>query len=390
MSGAPRTALRHGPAALALGTVVAVVMTACSAPPPTASSAGSGSASASPDAKLAPFDPNAPAGPPTGLDARVAFALPAPAPFYVNMGENLKQAAEDGGIEYVESIGDGNPAQYVEQLNQFVSRGVGALVLAPVDPAAQEATQIKAIKAGVSVLSLVATPATMQGNADQYQVGLSQGKAAAEYIKTSLAGKANVLYFNQDSTGAELQKRHKGVLDGLKTAGEGVEVVADVETKSVTAEDGFAAANTAIQAHPDISVVLGSDAQTVGAFRAIKQAGKLKSTMYFGGVDGDPDALALIAEGGAYRSSFGFAWSLLGYAYGKYAADWIAGKSIPRVLLVPPVPLTKDTVAAYNADMARAGAVFQDPTLRAKYLTELGNVSYADKDLYWTTSYSPS
>jgi len=390
MNGALRTGpSRFGVAALAAGTAAAVVLAGCSAPPK-ASSPPEGSSTPSVDAKLAPFDPNVPTGAPTGLPTRVAFALPAPAPFYVNMGENLKQAAKDGGIEYVESVGDGNPAQYVDSLNQFLSRGIGALVLAPVDPAAQEAAQTKAIQAGVSVLSLVATPATMQGNADQYQVGLSQGEAAAEYIKASLNGKANILYFNQDSTGAELQKRHKGVLDGLKTAGAGAKVVTDVETKSVTAEDGFAAANTAFQAHPDISVVLGSDAQTVGAYRAVKQAGKLKDSMYFGGVDGDPDALALIEEGGPYRSSFGFAWSLLGYAYGKYAADWIAGKSIPRVLLVPPVALTKETVPAYNSDMARAAEVFKDPALRAKYLNELGNVSFANKDLYWTNSYSPS
>jgi ribose transport system substrate-binding protein len=94
-----------------------------------------------------------------------------------------------------------------------------------------------------------------------------------------------------------------------------------------------AVANSALQARPEIDVVLGADAVVVGAYRAFEQAGKVTDAMYFGGIDGDPQALDLIAGGGPYRTSHGFAWQVLCDAYatcGSPTASWprLAARSL--------------------------------------------------------------
>jgi ribose transport system substrate-binding protein len=378
-----RDVIRLGSVGLA-GLLLPAALSGCS--DDAATGAGPGAAAG----PLAPFDPAVAPGPKPGLPARIAFPSQSAGAFLLAMGDNMKQAAGERGVDYVMTIGDGNPSRYVDQLNQHLARGAGAIVVAPLDLAAQRSVHLRAIESGVCVMSLVATPATMVGQTDQYRVGYAQGEAAATYVANAMSGRATALYLNVDSQGPELQKRHKGVLEALRAGGGEITVAVDVEPKSVSAEEGFAVANSALQAHPEINVVLGGDAAVVGAYRAFEQAGKLTDAMYFGGIDGDPQALDLIAGGGPYRTSHGFAWQVLGYAYGAYAADWLEGRSVPRALLVPPVALTRDTIPQYNADMARAGAVFADDELLGRYIQRLGNVSFATKDQYWATDYSPS
>jgi len=337
---------------------------------------------------LQAFDPTVPAGPPTGLPKRVAWASASNAAFFLALGANIKAACDSRGFDYVTTNANNNPQTYVQQQTQLLTRGVGAMAVVALDPASQAAPQLQGIQKGVGVMGVVASPATMIANTDQYAVGHAQGQAAVDYIKASLGGKANVIYLNSDSAGPEIKKRHRGVLAALASGGEGIKVVLDIEAP-ITSEGGFAAVNTAIQAHPEINVFLGGDSPMVGAFQAVTQSGKMTDTMYFGGIDGDPQALALIAKGGAYRTSHGFGWQIMGYVIGQRSCDWIEGKSIPRALLIPPVELTKATIDTYNTDMAQPAEVLADAKRLARYITQLGNIDSSIKDQYWKENYSP-
>jgi len=58
------------------------------------------------------------------------------------------------------------------------------------------------------------------------------------------------------------------------------------------------------------------------------------------------------------------------------------GKSIPQAMDILPIALTKDNMAAYEADLADPGAVFNDPARRAGYLRMYGNICYDTRDRY--------
>lgn len=377
-----------------LGSALALSMlalSACSndAPAEPADAAGSGEPTAS-SSELAPFDPNAADAVETGLPERIAWANISDAEFFQALSDAIESAATDRGMEFVTANAGGDAQRNVQQMEQFLARGIGALVVQPLDPAAQTAVMQKAIDDGVGVFGLITSPVSSVAVTDQYDVGYTQGLAAAEYIEAELDGEAEVAYFNQDSMSPELQKRHRGVLDGLATAGDGVEVVSDTEPADLTNDAGFASMNTVIQAHPEIDVVLGGDTHVVGAYRALEQSGKLRDEMYLSGIDGDPQAIDLVKEGGAYKASIGFAWPILGYSLGQYAADWIEGKQVPRALVVPPVVLDgASAIEKYEADMTDPASVFGDEELYASYMAPMGNTSFDSRADHWTETYSP-
>jgi ribose transport system substrate-binding protein len=313
------------------------------------------------------------------LPRRIAWANTSNAEFFLAITNAIQLAAEDRDLEFITAIANDDSAKNIEQINTFLQRGIAALCIQPLDANAQAPLMQQAIDEGIAVLSLVTPPSTTQAVADQYQVGYTQGQAAAKWITENLGGQAKVHYFNIDTIEV-LIARHQGVLDGVKTAGEGVEIVSDVNAGAITNEAGFNTMNTVLQAHPDINVILGGDTLVLGALAAIEAAGKAGETIYMSGIDGDTEALKKIREGGPYKASFAFAYPMMGYAWGQYTADWLEGKSIPQVMQFNAIELNSpETIDEFETAMANVRETWQSAD---KYFTNLGSISYATRDQY--------
>ena len=370
---------------VALGAVAASanLLAACApvapapaAAPPTAAAAES----AGPDPKtFKPFVASDTAGEKPDLPRRIAWANTSNAEFFLAITNAIQMAAEDRDLEFITAIANDDSAKNIEQINTFLQRGIAALCIQPLDANAQAPLMQQAIDQGIAVLSLVTPPSTSQVVADQYKVGNTQGLAAAKWITENLGGKAKVHYFNIDTIEV-LIARHQGVLDGLKTAGPGVEIVSDVNAGAITNEVGFNTMNTVLQAHPDINVILGGDTLVLGALAAIEAAGKAEDKIYMSGIDGDAEALNKIRAGGPYKASFAFAYPMMGYAWGQYAADWLDGKAIPQVQQFNAIELNSaETIDAFQAAMANVRETWQKADT---YFTNLGSISYATRDQY--------
>lgn len=328
---------------------------------------------------LPPFKFSSATGAAPKVPKRIAWANSSDAAFFQAITDSIKKAANDRGIDFTTAIANGDSAKNIDQINTFLQRGIGALCIQPIDANAQAVVMKKALETGAAVFSLVTPPSTSQAVADQYKVGNAQGLAAAKYIKEKLGGKAKVVYFNTDSIEV-LKARHKGVLDGVKTAGSGVDVVSDTQPSEITQDAGFKSMNTILQAHPDVSVVLGGDTYCLGALSALEAKGNIPSDMYISGIDGDDAALAAVRKGGPYKASFAFAYPLMGYAWGQFAADWFEGKAIPQVMQLNAIQLSSGSeIDVFQADMK---AVTQTWKNASKYLTMLGSISYATRDQY--------
>jgi ribose transport system substrate-binding protein len=319
---------------------------------------------------------------PADLPRRIAWANVSDAEFFLAITHSIQAAAKDRKLDFVTAIAYNDYSKNIEQNNTFLQRGICSLCIQPLDAAAQAAPMKQAIDQGIAVMSLVTPPSTVQAVADQYQVGHAQGLAAAKYIKQKLGGKAQVLYMNLDSIQV-LIARHHGVLDGVKSAGKGVEIVADIQPKAITQDAVFQVMNTVLQAHPDVNVVLGGDTLVLGALSALQAAGKADPEMYLSGIDGDTQALAAISKGGGpYKASFAFAYNLMGYAWGQFAADWLDGKSIPKVMSFTPIELNSaGAIKKFQADMANVRKTWNR---KNRYMTFFGNIDYSTRKQYIT------
>src|ERR1700741_5507942 len=98
--------------------------------------------------------------------------------------------------------------------------------------------------------------------------------------------------------------------------------------------------STILLAAPDIDVVLGAGTGVLGALKPVRDAGKARPDQFFGGIDGEPDAVAeLKLEGSPYKTSISLASAVFGYARGQHAADSLGGKSNPPGMDILPVAL---------------------------------------------------
>lgn len=367
-----------GAASISVNLLAACVAPA--APAPAAAPAAAATTDTGPDPKkLEAFKPSDKAGEKPNLPKRIAWANTSNAEFFLAITNSIQLASEERGLEFITAIANDDSAKNIEQINTFMQRGIAALCIQPLDAHAQAPLMQQAIDQGIAVLSLVTPPSTTQAVADQYKVGNTQGLAAAKWIKENLDGKAKVHYFNIDTIEV-LKARHQGVLDGVKTAGEGVEIVSDINAGAITNEAGFNTMNTVLQAHPDINVILGGDTLVLGALGAIEAAGKAKEKIYISGIDGDKEALKKIKEGGAYKASFAFAYPMMGYAWGQYAADWLDGKDIPVLMQFNAIELNSaETIDEFEKAMADVKETWKSAD---KYFTNLGNISYATRQNY--------
>jgi ribose transport system substrate-binding protein len=322
-----------------------------------------------------PFNPNAAGGGATGLPKRVVTNFPAGSAYFQQFADNVEIAVKNRRFEFSSTTYGSDLTQNIDQIDELVNSGVGAVIFQVQDEQGQAATLQNLINKGICVIYSVAGPSTTQVIADQFQTGYVQGVAAAKWIKANLGGKAQVVVFNANEIAPALIPRGQGRIAGVKTAGSGVQIVANEPIKLLTPEEGQQIAGTVIQAHPGANVWLGDDDTVIGVGAALKEAGKTASDkIYVSGFNGQSNALAAVQAGGLFRADIAFPNGVYEYACGQLACDWIEGKSIPQIIDLGIFTVTPSNVGSFIADNNKPATAYK--TAIGKYVTYYGNTSF--------------
>jgi ABC-type sugar transport system substrate-binding protein len=102
------------------------------------------------------------------------------------------------------------------------------------------------------------------------------------------------------------------------------------------AEFGLQSMETALQAYPDINVVVSiNDAGAYGALQALEAAGKDPATTIIVGIDAEKQALDLIKAGGMYRGTVDTQPAKTGEMVAQAVVKLLAGATVPRDIAVP-------------------------------------------------------
>lgn len=330
---------------------------------------------------LAPFKPQAPscAVPPNLIKALV-FLQDNERQFMQGTRRGMELAARDRGLDFNVALAGNDGGRMIEQVQQTLASRTGAVVAAPVDAPSLAPNLQQLIWSGAYVGTIVPPPATSLLNAPQYLTGKVLGEVAAAYITDRLKGKAKVVILTHDSL-QFLAPRFTAIRDALQDL-PGVTIVADISPVTVDREGGAAMMRTILLAQSDIDVVLGADTVVLGALEAVRQAKKTKAGQFFGGIDGEPEAISEIKSGGPFKVSVSLASPVFGYAMGEHAADWLEGKTIPQALDTLPVALTASNIAQYEADMTDPARVYADKQRLSQYLKMYGGICYDTRDRY--------
>jgi ribose transport system substrate-binding protein len=337
---------------------------------------------------LAPFVPlETLCSAPPGLQQSLAFVQDNRREFMEGVGFGLSRAAADSGLAYSNVLANDDAAMMIEQLEALRSEAVGAVVVAPIDPRSLTPSLQAIIAQGTYVGAVVPPPAVTILNAPQYLTGKTLAEAAARYIEDELGGQAKVVLLTHDSL-QFLAPRFRAMRDVLGNL-PGVTIVADISPSPVSEEGGYATMKTILLAQPDVDVVLGADTVVLGALRALEETGKARPEQFLGGIDGEPDAVAALqSPDSPYKATVSLASPIFGYALGRYAADWLDGKSVPQAMDVLPSLLTPDNIAQYQADLADPAQVWNDVARRDSYLRMYGSICYDTRADYLNFAWS--
>jgi ABC-type sugar transport system substrate-binding protein len=219
-------------------------------------------------------------------------------PFFLNMIEGAEATAKILPNVTLKSVGPETPYSVEEQIQlveQAITDGVDAILIAPADSKAIVPAIEKANKAGI----LVATPNTKAyggkiltwTGVDNYKVGLDLGTALAESIK----GKGNVLLIEGTPGNSTSEERVHGYKDAFKKYPD-IKLL-DSQPANFNREKGMVLMENWLQKFKKIDAVgsINKD-MTMGAVEAAKQVGRDKEMVHIT-FDVDNDGLDALEKG---------------------------------------------------------------------------------------------
>jgi len=204
----------------------------------------------------------------------------------------------------------------IAQLEDAITKGANALVVAPTDASALNPTFDRAKEAGIPVLIIDSNTTWPDKLTFIGTDNVAGGRLGGEYLCSQLPAGSPVAIITGQETAASIVDRVTGAEDAFAACG--LEVVAKINGEH-TREGGLRAMEDILTANPDVQGVFCiNDNEALGAIEALKAADKLDDLLLVG-FDAIPDAInaiaagdleATVAQAPANMGGFGVAWGL--------------------------------------------------------------------------------
>ena len=215
-------------------------------------------------------------------------------PYFVSMQEALNEAAADLGAEVVVTDAGHDVAKQLSDVEDMLQQNIDILLLNPTDSAGIEAAVHAAKAAGVIV---VAVDANANGPVDTFVGSKNRdaGYMSCKYLGEALGGKGEVAILDGIPVVPILQR-----VEGCKAALAEFPEIQLVDTQNGRQDRSVAlgVVENMIQSKPNLAGIFSvNDGGAMGALAAIQGSGK---DIKLVSVDGAPEAVKAIAEGGPF------------------------------------------------------------------------------------------
>jgi D-xylose transport system substrate-binding protein len=207
----------------------------------------------------------------------------------------MEDKAEELGVTLVVQWANDDAEAQANQIENLLSQGVDALIVAPVDGQAAGSSATTARNEGVPVIAydigIEQVPVDYFVIRDNPRVGVLQAEGALEF-----APEGNYAIIGGDPANDVAQAIHEGVLETLE--GGPAETVYDQFTRNWDPSTALNEAENILSANNDDvqAFITANDGMATGVVQALKGRG-LDGEVYVSGLDADPANLQLINEG---------------------------------------------------------------------------------------------
>ena len=255
------------------------------------------------------------------------------------MQAGMKAEAQKYGysISFVDANRDN--AKQQQQVEDFISRKVDAVVLTPFDSKAIGSAIVEANNANIPVFTADIANASKQGKVIAHIASNNEqgGEQAGSLMCKALGGSGTVAILDEPEVTSVLD-RVRGFKTALANKCPNVKIVADPDsggTRTKATND----MSDILQSHPDIKGVFGvNDDSALGAVTAIQSANKKGIAVV--GYDATPDARTAIKAGTMYGDAIQHP-DVIGKLTIDAIHDYFTGKHVAAVINVPVGSYTK-------------------------------------------------
>lgn len=278
---------------------------------------------------------------PAGGDIKIGVAFPNSDTFLSRVQDGMKAKAEELGVEITITDAKDDTQAQLTQVENFISQGVSAIIVVPVDTSAAQPMADAAKTAEIPLVFVNRNP-SIAGvpyvGSDSLYAGTVEMQALAE-----LAGnKGDVVILQGQVTNEAAVLRTQGCND--VAAEVGMTVVATQagdwdRAKGQSITENWIQSGTLKEG---MVVCANNDEMALGAINALKAA-DLLDKVWVGGVDATSEALAAMQAGDLEVTVFQDA-NGQGQGGVQAAVDLVNGKTVPDYVDIPYVLVTPENI----------------------------------------------
>ncbi len=231
----------------------------------------------------------------------------------------------------------------ISAIENYTSAGSKVIVICVLDPKVLQLALQEAADQGVYIVQYAGRESAFNGisiSIEDADLGRAAGEFAAKLIREEMAGKATVAILDYPDMpnvvirANEIEKALHQLAPNAKIIGRYL---------GATQDNGLKSMENALQAHPEINVVVSiNDAGAYGALLAMEQAKKNPNQNIIIGIDAEMKALESIRQGGMYRGTVDTQPSKTGEMVANGVVKILSGSIVPRDLKVPVRVLTRN------------------------------------------------
>lgn len=219
--------------------------------------------------------------------------------------KNFFMAADeqDDRFEAIYADAANDVAKQIEQVENFITQGVDAIILLPVDYDGAVPAVEAANSAGIPVICV-----GIEANCDGFvyagtshkEAGMQQGEYACEYLPEN----AQIVYMSGTPGMYHSTQRWEGFKETCLDKRDDITVLAE-QTGNYLRDEAMVVMEDWLQAYDHIDgVVCANDAMALGAIEAVKAAGRMDEISFISGVDATEDACNAIKNNEMTHSAF--------------------------------------------------------------------------------------
>ncbi|HGA4373497.1 TPA: substrate-binding domain-containing protein [Streptococcus agalactiae] len=263
-------------------------------------------------------------------------------PYFVAMKDGIDKYASNKKISIKVADAQDDAARQADDVQNFISQNVDAILINPVDSKAIVTAIKSANNANIPVILMDRGSEGGKVLTTVASDNVAAGKMAADYAVKKLGKKAKAFELSGVPGASATVDRGKGFHSVAKSK-------LDMLSSQSANFDRAKALNTTqnmIQGHKDVQIIFAqNDEMALGAAQAVKSAG-LQNVLIVG-IDGQPDAHDAIKKGDI-SATIAQQPAKMGEIAIQAVIDHYKGKKVEKETISPIYLVTKDNVEKYN------------------------------------------